>query len=514
MPTRYLKLGLGVVIALTLSVMEYRSELSNILEAAEQTVRTRASLMSRYITLMRQNVYSLEYAIEARYREAERFQVVAAELDLVRYFPAHGVWGLSGLAEEGGVASLSGSLTGAEPLENPTEELQRELTAVLSVDSQFRSLIEHLPEVIWVYYTSANEFIYIAPDPPIKDVRFSTDLYAKAYWSQAAPSSNPEGDQIISDLYEDAYDKGWMISISSPVSIDGRFLGVVAVDLGVTLLRSNTGFGRALGDSILVDEHDRIVVRSELFSPDETYLIPYREGQWVSAGDRTLWFAEEVTPGELTLLHRLPRTLLYWQAVKRSVQVWLLLAAVWVVIGFIMRLDGALSEVTNLMHRDALTGLLNRRGFKDALLPLQELARREGRSAALLLLDIDHFKCINDTYGHDVGDQVLEGIAHCLHGHIREYDVLCRWGGEEILVYMAKGDHATYLAVAERLRWVIEAEPISQANIRVTISGGLTECQPDEPFERSLERADRLLYQAKANGRNRIETDIQTENLA
>ena len=508
MPTRYILIGLAAVIALTLSVVEYQAELRGIRRAAEQAVQVRANLINRYISLMRQNVYALENTIEDQYREARRTGSLARELEAIRHYPDHGVWGLSGLAAEGGIESLSGTLTGTAALNDRSAELNYELTAVFAVESQFRTLLEHVPEVIWVYYTSVSEFIYIAPDPAVADFRFSNALYTKEYWSQAEPRLNPDGRQIISDLYDDSFGQGLMISLSSPVEVEGRFIGIASLDLGLGLLRGATGFGEALGESILVDENNRIVARRADFELNETYDVAHREGAWISDAGGTYWRSAIVAQDELRLLHRLPRVALHWKGVKESSLVWALLLAMLVLVVFSVRLRGALTKVTTLMNRDDLTGLLNRRGLQEAHRPLRELALREGRDSALLLLDIDHFKRINDTHGHEVGDQVLSIIARRLQANVREYDLVCRWGGEEILVFLANGDAGIFRTIAERLRQAVDARPMSSANVQVSISGGLTLFDADHSLETTLQRVDVLLYQAKDSGRNRIVSDL------
>lgn len=507
--SRSVTMILAVIVALLVSIAQYRVGMESIQESAKHTLKMRASLLSQYIIPLRQDVYAMENTLRERYQEAQRTGKVAPEVEMIHPFPEYNVWGVSGLEREGGVDYLSGTLTGGPALVEPSEKLRQELTAALSLDSQFETLIKHIPEIIWVYYTSSKGFIYIAPDPPVANFRFSEELYSKEFWTQAEPANNPEGRQIISDLYNDAFGQGWMVSISSPVIVNEEFLGVASLDLGVDLLSNLTGIGEAYGDSILVDENDRIVARYSEFRTNETYSVPPTDQEWYRSTDGTRWLSEWVAAGELRLLHRLPNKTLYWAAAKQSALVWGLMLAMVVLVGFSIRLKEALSKVTTLMNRDELTCLLNRRGLLEAYPPLHELTRREGKQSALLLLDLDHFKEVNDTHGHGVGDQVLKTVARRLQANIRDHDLACRWGGEEILVFMANGDSATFRQVAQRLRKVIKEEPLSKPCITVTVSGGLTVFQEGEHLEKVISRADALLYRAKSEGRDRIVTDTQ-----
>ncbi len=158
---------------------------------------------------------------------------------------------------------------------------------------------------------------------------------------------------------------------------------------------------------------------------------------------------------------------------------------------------------------DVLTGVSNRAAVMDAL--RNEISRqaREQRSFGVILADIDHFKNVNDTYGHLSGDEVLQAVTRRMKECIRPYDTLGRYGGEEFLVIASAADAAGTMALAERIRVVIESEPVmtQSGEVRVTASLGAAvcsgACQADPQM--LLRLADRALYAAKDNGRNRCE---------
>lgn len=155
---------------------------------------------------------------------------------------------------------------------------------------------------------------------------------------------------------------------------------------------------------------------------------------------------------------------------------------------------------------DPLTGLVNRRGLQQAL----TLMRAEAREFAAVVLDLDHFKQVNDNHGHDAGDQVLKQVAQLMRGSCRDNDVLCRTGGEEFLILLPRASLEVATAVAGHLRLAVERAPIAHIG-RVTISLGVAHWQPAstvEPLD-ALNRADKALYQAKKNGRNRVCVDYQ-----
>lgn len=166
----------------------------------------------------------------------------------------------------------------------------------------------------------------------------------------------------------------------------------------------------------------------------------------------------------------------------------------------------ATERVNQIMMRDPLTGLFNRQYMQVLLERECTRHQRSGTSFSVALIDLDHFKAINDGHGHAVGDQVLAGFAKEAQLHLRDTDVLCRWGGEEFFVLLVGADPgANGLLAMGRLQAALAGRQLSQtdADLRVTFSAGVAERLRDEPIVRTLQRADEALYAAKAAGRDR-----------
>ena len=155
---------------------------------------------------------------------------------------------------------------------------------------------------------------------------------------------------------------------------------------------------------------------------------------------------------------------------------------------------------------DSLTGMQNRRYFDDALREYLEEFSRIGRPVGLMLLDLDHFKNVNDSHGHDVGDEVLRAVANCLKDMTRYHDVVARLGGEEFAVVAPNLDSELLMKLAERIRKAIAAMAIVSGNVRlkITTSVGLAVWNGSETADQFFRRADAMLYQAKRLGRNRV----------
>ncbi|MGN6551656.1 MAG: PleD family two-component system response regulator [Pararhizobium sp.] len=173
------------------------------------------------------------------------------------------------------------------------------------------------------------------------------------------------------------------------------------------------------------------------------------------------------------------------------------------------RLRDSVRHTMELAVTDALTGLHNRHYLDMHLDVLVERARARGRPLSLCTIDIDSFKRINDTYGHEAGDDVLVAFARRLRGAVRGADLACRYGGEEFVVVMPDTPAETAIRIAERLRLAVEAEPFAlraaRRTIPVTASFGIaTLAGPSDTREELLRRSDHALYAAKRDGRNRV----------
>lgn len=158
-------------------------------------------------------------------------------------------------------------------------------------------------------------------------------------------------------------------------------------------------------------------------------------------------------------------------------------------------------QLDTMAHIDPLTSLWNRRRIEEAIDAELSIAEREGRDFAVLLFDVDYFKRINDTYGHDVGDHVLKGLAELARHEQRGGDALGRWGGEEFLFTASGANAEAARQIAERLRQRI-AESTFEPVGHVTVSVGLSAWQPGDSRDDLVRRADQALYEAKAAGRN------------
>lgn len=184
------------------------------------------------------------------------------------------------------------------------------------------------------------------------------------------------------------------------------------------------------------------------------------------------------------------------------------------------------NEITNLQEKlaesrcealtDALTGLSNRAGFDKSLMQHTATAREKKMPLSLVICDIDHFKKFNDTYGHQLGDQVLRLVGSVLSQGLKGRDVPCRYGGEEFALILPETDIKAAARVADLIRQDIAAKRIVRKRTgeeisQVTMSFGVAHFKPDEAPAALIKRADEALYRSKENGRNQVTMEENTE---
>ena len=156
-----------------------------------------------------------------------------------------------------------------------------------------------------------------------------------------------------------------------------------------------------------------------------------------------------------------------------------------------------------LSIKDHLTGIYNRKMFDEILSLEIKNSKRNTTSFSLIIFDIDHFKHINDTYGHQVGDNTLIKLAHLVQGTLRDSDILARWGGEEFIILMPKADKNNSNKKAEKIRKIIESYEFSTIK-KLTCSFGVTQYRDGDTESSLFNGADEALYLSKSNGRNRV----------
>lgn len=177
-----------------------------------------------------------------------------------------------------------------------------------------------------------------------------------------------------------------------------------------------------------------------------------------------------------------------------------------------IRLEEQYSLLESVSSKDPLTGLFNRRSMDKYLITALEQSKGDGLVFSVILGDIDDFKRVNDTYGHNIGDQVLIQVAKTISENASEGCRVCRWGGEEILIFIPENETVTY-EVAEKIRQSIEQIRVSFSAdyVSVTMTFGIAEYSPGLPFNKLVSIADNRLYYGKRHGKNQVVSETPDE---
>lgn len=282
-----------------------------------------------------------------------------------------------------------------------------------------------------------------------------------------------------------------------------------------------TVFVRALINATLIAILSALIARELLFS-NQPGRAAIRATGWIFAINAVIFFTRVMMTHHIMTA---PHDPLNPSGVTGIVLLWWLFLTISITLGmFLMTAERLEAELVNQANLDPLTGAHNRRAFSLITDKIIARAHRHARPLSVLIMDLDHFKQINDQLGHETGDEILCRFVDNAKDIFRSEDVFCRFGGEEFVAMLPDTTAQQAFIAAERLRQSLEKESITLASIStiassVTVSIGIAELGPNESLDELLRRADSALYLAKDRGRNRCEhadttaPDITNQNV-
>lgn len=368
------------------------------------------------------------------------------------------------------------------------------------------ALLARASDVAAVSYLAADKYEYRL-ERAGTPAAFDETRYADPAWVQSAPERNAAGQAVVAGLRQAP--AGLRVQVAAPVLAGGARQGVVVLELDPALLQGLMATEDSAGRILLVDGQGQLIAHPGAMGRDEAYPVPASGINLWEDSDGTAWAAVALQDGRLYLLQRLS----LWQhlgaALARALPPGLLfvLGACVIVLG--LRLREALQAVTQQDRRDPLTRALNRRGLMEDAAPLHAVAKRSKKGIAVLTLDVDFFRQLNEQFGHDAGDRVLHALTTGLREHVREYDVIARWSSEVFVVLLMVEHDDDAMPLAERLRGMTAATVQRDALLTVTVSAGLSMWGPDESVEAAIGRSEEMLYAAKAAGRDRLQATAE-----
>jgi diguanylate cyclase (GGDEF)-like protein len=412
------------------------------------------------------------------------------------------------------------NLTGFGGLEK-NKEVLHEMASSLELTRYFAIVKGLNKSFVRVYYASKHNFATSYPYVWSDQYMWNVFMMQKPPWIYATPAVNPTGELFFTPLHKEMQNNRLLLTIGHPVYSKKKFLGTVNLDISVAsesaFLDSKNQYDATY---VIVNSSGQIIAASGLdgytttaiFNAkellDEKLLnMPFTEGEHSEFGDDYVCIKKfEMVPWKLIYLKK--KTELY---ITPLYYVGMLMAIIVLLFG-VKLLIGRLADSRNELERQALTDpmtkLYNRRYLSEITQHMLGLMRRSSSKLTVIMLDIDKFKNVNDTYGHQVGDEVIIKLAQTLQEHTRKSDVICRLGGEEFLVLLPETDIEGAMLKAETFRTEVEKLRMTLADeveLTFTISLGVSEVWIDEEnFDAAMSRADAALYEAKESGRNKV----------
>lgn len=421
------------------------------------------------------------------------------------------------------IEKMAGNLTGAGSL--PVNGKTREnLNLALSYNDYFAFFYDRFPDIAWIYYTSENQFINMYPWVSSNEFSYDDSIRNLAFYSAANPENNPLRKSIWSPVYLDQAGKGPMVTLSNPIYDQDTFMGVISIDL------TTDWFSKVLDCSYagyLVDDEQCVMATNQ--KVDFVEIVPKLEDLLkISNSSQSKILAAEnntaqIVEGNLiykavfddapwTLLVTEPIYLVIGKSLLATLPVFIICMLLFISYREIENRRQTEIEIRNISLTDSLTGLNNRR-YLDAMMEKEmERTDRYQLHLSIIIVDLDRFKRVNDTWGHPIGDEVLILTAQTIKANIRKADVLVRLGGEEFMILLPETDVNGACEVAEKIRLAIEegSHPLVG---KYTASFGVAERKPLESMNSLYKRVDEALYLAKEGGRNCVVSYEEKQQL-
>lgn len=515
-----------IIVSFTVIIM-FSNKYISLLREFETKARTKEALLNRYIDLCNGyiellTVYGNDFL---EHNNAPESRLI----DHLQYEPATDRYHSDQLMASG-LSAQSGSLTGAGRIPESTAERQ-EINLAFHLNENFRRIFDDMPEAAWLYYTSENDFIMMYPWIASEAFQFSEDLQQEVFYHNVTPAMDPLRQPLWTPVYCDHAGKGLMVTLSSPVYRYDAFTGVVSIDLTNETLCSLL---TSVNDVYLVDETDSLIATSlpiefknEIIKLDtllhlssgtlsEMKRLPRQE---VRRFGLYYLYSAKFEHAPWSMYFRIPMTQIIY---KSLLYIFPILAIGSMLIYTVTEISrrkkaevlqhGAMEALMasqkcleNSARSDYLTSVYNRRGFQEWFEHIRRTSKVPDAPFSVILGDIDHFKTINDTYGHAAGDKVLTEVGKILQRHITPHDAVCRWGGEEFLILLPGQRAEAAMGIAEAIRREIEAAQVNWENaaaLKTTMTFGVAESSLHTPLDDTILKADSALYRGKEKGRN------------
>ncbi|MDD3598180.1 sensor domain-containing diguanylate cyclase [Sulfuricurvum sp.] len=394
----------------------------------------------------------------------------------------------------------------------------REMEMSLSLIRYFKLIKEQNKDFAWVYYYSNKDFITLYPFVESKDFALLPEYKTKPLMTYATPKLNPDKELFFTPLYIDNGGLGLMVTIGMPLYDKEVFLGATELDI---TLESQSEMLKRLDHldhhSAIINKENEVIGINNIVKPNTKEIIK------IDSVLSNIVLNMPDSKGSLSFIDgkyvysktfaNAPWKLIYYEdAFEIMLGSFFYVIPLIIIMAFLFYLGKLYSrthqlsiELKEQATRDYMTGCYNRRYFYEVAEPIFFKNKRKNAPLAVVMMDIDNFKKINDMYGHDIGDRAIQEIPVILGKNLRKSDLLARFGGEEFCMILEDITLENTQKVFERVRENFENNRINVngVEIRYTVSFGVAYGLTDS-LEEMINLSDKALYDSKNNGRNRV----------
>ena len=394
-----------------------------------------------------------------------------------------------------------------------------EMQAALNLEAYMKLIYKKNKHYAWVYYFSKHHFTVLFPYVSSKNFDFKLSLEQADFYLLGTPKINPDAKIFFTPLYMDKIGKGLMITIGKPLYCQKEYFGVINIDITLNSLDNTLSQLDSFNNcSIVYNKQNQVVAshniiknfdRSKIYKIDK--IVPddilhvvdtYKNFKYVHS---KYIFTKTLSCGNFKFLYTVNAYTLWLKSFIYTLPIFLLML-------FSIYLVYAYKKSKKLNHKlqlqnieDYMTGMYNRRYFFKVAEAFFLKAKRKNSKLAIIMMDIDDFKNINDTYGHDIGDIAIMEVKNIFDENLRHYDLYARFGGEEFCLLLDDISKEDVIKLFEKMRKKFENNIIKKGSVELkyTVSFGIYYGLLDS-LESMIKEADEAVYKSKTAGKNRV----------
>ncbi|QKF82644.1 sensor domain-containing diguanylate cyclase [Halarcobacter ebronensis] len=477
--------GFLILLFIFSSYLIYKNEVYEFKKNSYYNTYRNVEYLKEYFTISESFLYSMKYTIEDKLKlECNCSHPSYINLQYNKEKDIYTITNIKGIEGESSLCGIGNPKTFKQ-------ESINEINSSLYLKPIFLAAKDVIFDLKRVYYKSLNEFVFIYPDFTFQNSKTLKKLYECKEWKKSIEKMQTNNNFILTDLIKDRLADGYIITLMIPIKNKNRIKGAVGIDIELNTFNDFISALNLKGETYIINDKNRVIA-----SKNKNFL-----NSTLDTSNKD-FIKYQILENQLSLVHIIDNFELFKNAFLNSIGKILILFLLISILIILIYLRILSLKLQHLANTDSLTNLLNRRAIESAINKQIEISRRYKQPLSFLLIDIDHFKKFNDSYGHDIGDEVLVKISNLFRYLIRSCDIVGRIGGEEFLISLANTNLDEAYILAERIRKLVNEITIDNINMNITVSIGCTTLNKNDTYKTIFKRVDTLMYEAKKGGRD------------